>query len=181
MAKLLLFFILLASIPTQAGYFEISGSGSYRKSSLDSTNYSVFRSGTGSVAYYFWELSALELSYTESRADEINTNYKSRVYSTFYGADLIFTMATKQSLFQPYIKVGGAYIDKNGTYKLPTTNVSKLPSTSGWAPSAGIGLKFILGEHVALKAGVDAWSSPVNQNGATTYDYAGRLGLSFIF
>lgn len=180
MAKWLLFFILFASANASAGYFEVSASGSYRKSSMDETTYQVYRSGTASVAYYFWELSALEISYTKSRTDTTDPRYEQRLYATFYGADLVFTLATKQSLFQPYIKVGAAYIDKNGTYKLANANVSKLPEVSGWAPSGGVGLKIILGQHVAIKAGVDAWSSPINEDN-TNYDYAGKLGISFIF
>lgn len=179
MRSLLVFLILIASNYAHAGYFEISGSGSYRKTSYDADNYSVYRSGTASVAYYFWELSALELSYTKARQDEIKTLYEARSYVTFYGADLIFTLATRKSLFQPYIKVGAAYQDKNGTYK-QGGNVTKLPDVQGWAPSAGIGFKIIMGEHVAIKAGIDAWSSPLSED-ETSYDYAGRVGLSFIF
>jgi hypothetical protein len=180
MAKFVLFFILMASVHAQAGYFEIGGSGSYRKSSLDADHYTTFRSGTGSIAYYFWELSALELSYTKSRQDESTKDYEARYYTTFYGADLIFTLATKQSLFQPYIKVGGAYMDKTGSYKLIASNVTIIPEVKGWAPSAGLGFKIIVGEHIAIKVGIDAWSSPVSQD-VVTYDYAGRVGLSFIF
>lgn len=180
MVKVLLLFILLASVQAQAGYFEISGSGSYRKTSFDESRYSIYRSGTASVAYYFWELSALELSYTKARADEVQTEYQARIYTTFYNADLIFTLAGKQSVFQPYIKVGAVYQEKKGTYKQATLAVTTITPVRGWAPSGGIGLKFILGQHVAIKAGIDAWSSPVSQDNVT-YDYAGRVGLSFIF
>ena len=178
---LLLFVSSIALLPqAHAGYFEISGSGSYRKTTYDKDNYSIYRSGTASVAYYFWELSALELSYTKARQDEVKTQYSARSFVTFYGADLIFTMANKQSLFQPYIKVGAAYQNKNGTYKQLNQLVTPLPEVDGWAPSGGIGFKIILGPHVAIKTGIDVWSSPLNSDD-TTYDYAARVGLSFIF
>ncbi|MES2769072.1 MAG: hypothetical protein V4596_07995, partial [Bdellovibrionota bacterium] len=164
----------------QAGYFEISGSGNYRKTTYDENNYSIYRSGTAAVAYYFWELSALEISYTKARTDDVKTDYVARSYVTFYGADLIFTLASKQSLFQPYIKVGAAYQDKNGTYKQTNQLVTALPEIKGWAPTGGIGFKIILGKHIAIKTGIDAWSSPLSQENVT-YDYAARLGLSFIF
>lgn len=181
MKKLLLLLILLVSAQAHAGYFEISGSGSYRKTSYDDENYLVYRSGTGAIAYYFWELSALELSYTKSRQDEVRKEYQTRQYVTFYGADLIFTLASRKSLFQPYIKVGMAYQDKSGTYKQEgNPTAQKLPEVKGWAPSAGVGFKFIIGQHIAIKTGVDAWSSPLNADD-NSYDYAGRLGLSFIF
>lgn len=180
MKKLLLLFILFTAQFAQAGYFEIGGSGNYRKTTYDKDNYSIYRSGTASIAYYFWELSALELSYTKARSDEIKTDYVARSYVTFYGADLIFTLASKQSLFQPYIKVGAAYQNKETSYKQLNQLVTYLDPVKGWAPSGGVGFKFIIGQHIALKAGIDAWSSPLSQNNVT-YDYAGRLGLSVIF
>lgn len=178
---LFLFLFSLALSPeTQAGYFEVSGSGSYRKTTYDKDNYSIYRSGTASVAYYFWELSALEISYTKARQDEVKTQYESRSFVTFYGADLIFTLAGKQSLFQPYIKVGASYQDKNGTYRQANQLVVPLTEVKGWAPTGGVGFKIILGQHVAIKTGIDAWSSPLSQDNVT-YDYAARMGLSFIF
>lgn len=180
MKKLFLLIILFVAPYAHAGYYEISASGSYRKTTYDKDNYTVYKSGTGSIAYYFWELSALELSYTKARQDDIKTDYEARSYVTFYGADLIFTLASRQSLFQPYIKVGMAYQDKETSYKQTNTNVVILPEVKGWAPSAGLGFKFIIGQHLAIKAGIDAWSSPLSESD-TTYDYAGRLGLSLIF
>lgn len=181
MKSMIFLVLILFSVSSYAGYFEISASGSYRKTSYDENNYSVYRSGTGSVAYYFWEMSALELNYTKARSDEIKSEYQARSYVTFYGADLIFTLASKQSLFQPYIKVGAAYQHKKASYKQTNVaTVTHFPDIKGWAPSGGVGLKFILGKHVALKAGVDAWSSPLSQD-KVTYDYAGRVGLSLLF
>src|SRR5690606_11704153 len=116
----------------------------------------------------------------KARSDEIKTEYQARSYVTFYGADLIFSLASKKSLFQPYIKVGGSYQDKKSSYKQAGNSVIHFPDVKGWAPTGGVGLKFILGKHVAIKAGVDAWSSPLSQD-KVTYDYAGRLGLSFLF
>ncbi len=172
-------FLLLFSLPVQAGYFEIGASGSYRKTSYDESNFLVYRSGTASVAYYFWELSALEVSYTKSRQDEIRTEYESRSFITFYGVDLIFSLASRKSLFQPYIKVGVAHQNKTGSYKQSGT-VNTLPEIEGWAPSAGVGFKIIIGQHVAIKTGIDVWSSPLSQD-KVSYDYAGRMGLSFLF
>ncbi len=182
MIKYVLAVILFLSLShdAYAGYFEVSASGSYRKTTYDKDNYSVYRSGTGSIAYYFWELSALEVSYTKARQDEVKTDYEARSFVTFYGADLIFTLASRQSLFQPYIKVGAAYQDKKTSYKQLNQAVIELTPVQGWAPSGGVGFKFIIGKNVAIKAGIDAWSSPISQDDVT-YDYAARLGLSFIF
>jgi hypothetical protein len=179
MKKFLLFLVLLLSTQAEAGYFEIGASGSYRKTSYDAENFLVYRSGTASVAYYFWEMSAIELNYTKSRQDEKRTQYESRSFITFYGADLIFSLASRKSLFQPYIKVGIAHQNKTGSYKQSGIAYNLTP-VEGWAPSAGIGFKIIIGQHIAIKTGIDVWSSPLSQD-KVSYDYAGRLGLSFLF
>jgi outer membrane protein W len=180
MKRILLFVILFCSLPAKAGYFEIGGSGSYRKTSQDKDNYSVFKSITGSVAYYFWELSALEVSYTRARQDENYTTYSSTVFQEIFETDFIFTLATRKSTFQPYIKVGAAYQVKKSEYKQPNTSPTPLPTVRGWGPSGGIGFKFMMNENLALKAGIDIWSSPLNQD-PVTYDYAFRGGLSVLF
>ncbi len=102
MKWIFLTFLLLFSY-SFAGYFEVSATGSYRKTAYDEDNYYEYRSVTGSVAYYFWEMSAIEFSYTQATTDEVKTDYKSKGFIEMYGADFIFTMGDKLSLFLPYI------------------------------------------------------------------------------
>lgn len=181
MMKLLSVFVILFSTSyALAGYIELGGSGSYRKTSQDKENYSVSKSLTGSIAYYFWELSAIELSYTRARQDDHFVTYTSTVFQEIYEADLIFTLAGRQSSFQPYIKAGAAYQSKKSQYKQPSTSPVSLPDVKGVGPSGGIGFKILMSQSLALKAGVDIWSSPLNQD-PVTYDYAYRAGLSFLF
>lgn len=177
---LLLTFVFLLFQPARAGYFEISASGSYRKTTYDKDNYYEYRSATGSIAYYFWEMSALELSYTRAITNEQKTDYESRGFIEMYGADLIFTMGGKQSLFQPYIKFGAAYQIKESSYKLVNQDAVELEPIKGVSPSAGVGFKLIFAKNFALKFGIDVWSSPLNEE-ESTYDYAGRAGISWIF
>jgi outer membrane protein W len=171
---------LLTPISTLAGFYEVGISGSYRKTYQNKDNYSTYKSATGSIAYYFWDYSALELSYTRARTDEIRTDYRSRGFVEFYGLDLIITFADRKADFQPYIKVGANYQNKEAQYKQLNQDVVPLPKVDGWAPSAGAGLKFLIGKNLALKAGVDVWSSPLDEDDVT-YDYAGRLGISIVF
>jgi len=61
--------ILLISLPQAfAGIFEISGTANYRRSQINDLNYQESQSVTASVSYYFMEMSALELSYTQGTA-----------------------------------------------------------------------------------------------------------------
>lgn len=168
-----------------AGIFEVGGSGNYRISRLDKDNYQEMTSYTGSVSYYFWEMSALELSYTEGEQIvvlKIPTENKTTTTTIFKmaGLDLVITLASKESVIQPYIKAGGAYITKDMYREVETVGMDRLPSQKGLVPSAGAGIKIKFTNTMSLKVGVDAWTSPSNQK-PTTIDYAGRAGLSWMF
>lgn len=159
---------------------ELGVSGSYRKTSYDKKNYYEYKSVTGSVAYYFWEMSALEFSYTRATTEEKKTDYVSRSFIEMYGMDFIFSMASRESLFQPYVKFGAAYQQKESSYKFTTHDAVELDPIKGIAPSAGLGFKLIFAGNFALKCGLDVWSSPISSS-ESTFDYAARAGLSWIF
>jgi hypothetical protein len=108
-------------------------------------------------------------------------NYKSA------GLDFVYTIGSRESLFRPYIKAGANYIIEKriiDQYRLsdgvlmPANEISSDPAL---VPSAGFGFKLSLTKNLSLKSGVDGWTSkPVNQE-PVTLDFAGRLGLSWMF
>ena len=182
----LLVTVLLFAPTLKAGYVELGVSGTYRKSFIDEKNYQTSTSITGSLSYYFWELSAIELSYTQGGAkivlqpegeEKITTitNFES------VGADLVVTFAGKTSFLQPYVKMGGAYIVKRikrqasdlGTYDVEDQ------STEGVSPTAGLGFRIRMTERFSLKVGADVWWSSLGKDPVTT-DYAGRAGISWL-
>jgi Outer membrane protein beta-barrel domain len=178
--------LLIPSL-AQAGFIELSATGNYRISRIDEDNYQEMVSYTGSVSYYFWELSALELSYTEGiqvvvlKIPGDNKTTTSTKFS-LAGLDLVLTLADKQSAFQPYIKVGGAYLTKRIEREvegIPNGNDS-IDAPSGAVPSAGLGFKVKLTNQMSIKVGVDAWTSPLDRD-PVTIDYAGRAGMSWLF
>ena len=63
-------------------------------------------------------------------------------------------------------------------------SAEEIGKTSGYAPSAGLGFKILFTQGMSLKAGIDAWTSPIseddedNQN-TPSIDYSGRIGLVF--
>ena len=175
----------VAAPPAEAGLFELGSSGNYRISRIDKDNYQEMVSYTGSISYYFWEMSAIELSYTEGEQIvvlKIPDENKTTTTTIFRmaGLDLVLTLAGKESPFQPYIKVGGAYIKKEMYREVETLGTDRLPSSEGLVPSAGVGFKIKLTDAMSIKMGVDAWTSPSNQE-PTTIDYAGRAGISWMF
>ncbi|MCB0393734.1 MAG: outer membrane beta-barrel protein [Bdellovibrionales bacterium] len=171
------FLFLLSSSSAWAGYFEIGSSYNYRESHIDEDNRTISRSITGSFSYYFWEQSAIELSYTEGttdiRLEEVKVNVKFQIY----GADLILSFGDKESWFKPYVKGGAIYQVKST--RTQYSEIDKTVKSSGTSPSAGVGFRLMLTQNFVFRAGADAWAS--SSSDTTTYDLVGRAGVSWMF
>ncbi|MCB0407496.1 MAG: hypothetical protein KDD34_04770 [Bdellovibrionales bacterium] len=178
-------FALFFSTPiAHAGFIELGTSANYRRSTIDSNNFQESISFTGSVAYYFWESSALELSYTEGYSQIVVTpiaDSKTITETQFslLGLDFVLSISGREDAFQPYLKMGGAVITKSIYRQIDgVTGKDKIAEQTGTVPSAGIGFKILLTKTFSIKIGVDAWTSPLNDD-PVTIDYAGRAGLSW--
>lgn len=183
---LLFAFLLILPQWSHAGVFEIELSGNYRSSQIDKDNYQQSLAASGSLSYYFAELSAIQLSYTKGTTDLyfktpdgapktlLRTNFD------FIGLDFVFTIADRQDAFQPYIKLGGAYIVKQLTKYIEGYDPVPVDPQKGVVPSGGVGFKLGITKTFFLKFGVDVWSSPLSQT-VRTLDYAGRAGVSMMF
>ena len=184
------------SQPSFAGFVEVGGSVNYKKTSIDENNYSDSLSYTGSVSYYFWERSALELSYTSgtgklsTKADGLSEIQQIQIAQfTMTSLDLVLSLAGKQDPIQPYFKIGAGYVEKKFFKQNELEGRVALPSQYGAVPSAGVGIKIALTQSLSLKVGIDAWTSPLNdkskdsddQERKLEIDYAGQAGLSWMF
>lgn len=180
--QLIVGLLLLVSSFARAGFVEIGASGSYRSSYVNEFNYSKTQALTGSVAYYFWEMSALELSYTSGVNQTFgrtanNDSYIATTHFEIAGIDLILSLAGRQAPFRPYFKIGASYQRKTILFEQ-----SYFPAysrdISGFAPTVGAGFKLMMTETLALKIGADAWSSPEE---TSRFDIAATAGLSWLF
>ncbi len=170
-----------------AGYIELGTSGNYRVSKIDENNKQEMISYTGSVSYYFWELSALEMSYTKG-SQVVTTKFPGdtarSINTTLFemmGLDLVLTLGGKDSLLQPYVKGGVARISK--TIIREIEGISRDQVDTGGptvVPSAGVGFKLKFTPTFSIKVGIDAWKSTSGGN-TSTVDYAGRAGISWMF
>lgn len=168
-----------------AGAYELGVSSTYRKSSIDSNNYQESVSYTGSLGYYFWDLSALEISYTSGESHVVTqppgyTKMLVRAKFQMTGLDLVMSTSGRDSSFQPYLKLGAAYIQKKISQQLDGQPSQEVPGQKGIVPSAGVGFKINLTKQFAIKVGVDAWTSPLSDS-SVLIDFAGRAGLSMLF
>lgn len=182
--SLIVFSTFSASFGAHAGVFEVSGSGSWRKSSFDKYNYNEMTSWTGSFSYYFMEMSALELSYTDGvNRQSVKPQGDSQVLTVtnfqLTALDMVITLADKEDTFQPYFKLGGGYLNKSIFNQVEGFGMKNAGNIHGWVPSAGIGLKWFLTKDFSIRLGLDAWTSPPNQQ-PVVVDYAGRAGLSIL-
>jgi hypothetical protein len=191
------YFILLSlflPFTLHAGYFELGLSGNYRKLNLPSETprdaFDTTTSFSGSFAYYFAEMAAVEFNYTKGQSERYVTSTTADSRTTYdftlAGMDLVLTFADRKAAFIPYLKAGLAYfIDKKVTYEFvdnTTPTSSRPPETvpldPTLVPSVGIGLKVRLSERLSFKFGMEAWTNnSIDKD--PVWDVAGRAGISW--
>ncbi len=178
--KSFVFFLMMAAAGmANAGICELSGSYNFEKTHYDPNHSTAKQSVTGSLGYYFWEMTAIEFSYTQGEENQIQPEYNAYQVFRAYGSGLLLTMANKDSAFKPYLKVGGAYIVKDATIYIRNFPEQRAHA-EGLAPTAGVGFKYMVNSRFAFKGGFNVQTSPLNQDD-TTYDMEAVFGLSFLF
>ncbi len=188
----ILYFIsaFLIALPSYAGLMELSYSLSLSDSSFNENTYTKTVSNTASFAWYFLEMSAIEISYSKgeqefsSPTDTSSSAYVYRIDFEMYGADLVLAFGGKDAVFQPYIKGGAAWVEKQ-YYRLPSPGAPEkilLSEVEGDdpVPSMGVGFKFMLFKNLRLKASYDRWRSGKDDNGET-WDSRTNAGISLYF
>lgn len=167
----------------------MGASGSYRRQNIDVDAVDEAQSLTGSISYYFDEQSAVEMSYTDGTSkrsispDVVNGHITMAMYKAV-GLDFIYTFGTGTT--RPYVKAGGQYLLEKkivDQYKISSGafNETTVSSTPSLVPSVGAGFKIGLTNALSLKAGIDAWTSDSLSVQPVKVDYAGRMGLSWMF
>lgn len=180
------FNLLGFSIKSYAGLIELSYSASFSNSQIDNDNFTKTLRNTASIAWYFLETSALEISYSQGEqqislaaAGDQPTKYRSEFL--FYGADLVFSFGGKDAVLQPYVKGGVAFVEKKLFRKeTPLAAETLISETDGSeaVPSWGVGFKFMIFKNVRLKASYDRVRSNRDNNG-DTWDSTIGGGISF--
>lgn len=191
MAIFLLTFLCCSS--SYAGYFELGLSGNYRKIYLPSdTKQEAFdetQALTMSLAYYFLEMTAIEFGLTKGNSERFIPGSTADVRTTYtyslVGSDFIFTFAQRTEPFIPYVKVGvGYFIEKEVAYEYDTHSgapqITTVPLRNTLVPSAGLGFRTRITNTLALKIGLEAWSSDALAN-RPKVDWAGKAGVSWFF
>ncbi len=181
------FTLLFASAPAYSGVMELGASYSIRQSTIDEDNYTKNESWTGSFAWYFLEMSAIEFSYTKglatqslkATADPAPLVYFAEV--EMYGADLVVTLAKKGSFLQPFVRGGAVQIKKQIYRKDINGQIDKYGDRiDSVVPSYGAGIKIMLTETFSIKGSYDRWRSG-SKDDKDTWDDAIKAGVSWYF
>lgn len=186
--RLILFVtLLLTGAQASAGFVEIGASANYRSSGYDKNNLVESLTYSASMSYYFWEMCAIEFTYTtgysmqKSKGPlEADPVYKVEDNIDMASADLVLSFASRQDPFRPYVKAGAGYLIKERFRQVNEDDKSRINKQEGIVPSAGVGLSISFTKEFSLKVGVEAWTSPLKQD-PVVVDYAGRAGISWIF
>ena len=200
--------LTLIALPTQdalAGYFEISGNGSYYRYNNgqtlgESNTTTVQRVGAG-LAYNFLGNASIEFKYTNSKNTDIYTQEslgESRIYritksSEFnnYGVNIVLNFAHKKAKFRPYITAGLGYMIRenglSGTYEdsvlldgqqpLQFAEVDPVKSISA---DGGIGFKLYIVERIALEGSFNVFATDLDKDQIYLH-YSAAGGLRVIF
>lgn len=156
---------------------------SYSKKTFSANNFYQNDSKSASISLYLIEQLALELSYTdsfyESQESDVSSTRTVQQRSQISGADLIYVLTNRQSMIQPYVKAGAAYIQKKKQIRYLNADVIDIPTKDGMAPSYGAGVKVKLTENFSMNLGYDVWNTPLD-DGTKTDDTAFKVGLKWI-
>lgn len=174
--------LLLMGSKANALLTEIGLSYSFQKKTFNASNYYQSDSKSASVSIYFIEKLALELSYTdgfyEGQESDVNSTRTIQQTSRMADSSLIYMLMDRKSMIQPYLKAGVAYISKKQEVRSLNSSVIPIPESTGWAPSYGGGLKFVLSEKFSIRVGYDVWQTPLS-DGSKSDDSAFKAGLTW--
>lgn len=166
-------------------YTELGLSYGRKTTTFDEFNSFDTESITGSLSIYFLERLALELSYTDAlgvrkeKANILDPRRTTTQKSQVTGVDLILMFADKSALFQPYIKGGGAQMNRYQETIIEGQDKSTIEPESATIPSYGAGLKVKLTDALGLKFSYDVWKTPIG-GGMQTDDTSIRAGVTWI-
>jgi len=155
---------------------------------FDELNWFANQASTAGVSFYLGERLAFELSYTnglyvkKERENALTTSASQRTttqYTNSYDTGLIFLFADRRAVLQPYIRAGAAYIQRRQEVQIGDDIPFSISPRNAIAPSAGVGLRIMLGEQFGIRMAVDSIQTPIDE-GSYVFDFTGRVGVTWI-
>lgn len=147
-----------------AGVFETSAGFSFNKTSYGDNSYSWSRRYSASIAYYFTEISSIELAYQDAYSrNKILGLEDTSFHDKIYSANWVQHFTGRDFPIQPYIKLGIGQLNRDaaGTYATGGNPPQQEDSVTG---ILGAGLKIYITKGFGLRGE------------ATSYLTGGKLG-----
>jgi hypothetical protein len=142
--------VSLSCRSASAGTIELSGSFSFNQSNYGPSNYEWTRSWSGSIGYYFFILSEIEISFEDVlNRSNLALSGDTTFHDQIYSIDWVQSLAPKDFFFQPYVKIGIGQLNRDASGTYPTGQSPPLIYDSVTAV-AGAGVRFFLGHFFAL-------------------------------
>lgn len=184
----IIFFALFVCSPLYALQTEVNLGYNYLRRSFDELNWFANQSTTAGISIFLGERVAVEIAYTnglyikkerESASISSLAQRTTTQYTNSYDLGVIFLLAGRQGVIQPYVRLGGAYIERRQEVQIDNDIPFSIIPPSAFSPSGGIGLRIILSERFAIRMAYDTIQTPV-ENNLFIYDMTGRIGLTWM-
>lgn len=165
---------------SRAGTYEFSLGASYHKSTYSGGSFSSVRTLGGNVGYYFFNQSSLELSYQEmTNRDEFVGVQSSSYYDRILSLNWVQNFASRQSMFQPYLKGGVGQLNRDAKI-VDALNRTQRAETNTVTAVGGAGFRLYLTKDFAIRCEINSYLSGAriktwNQN------YAWTIGVSYLY
>lgn len=160
----------------------------YLRRSFDELNWFANQATTAGVSVFLGESLAIELAYTnglyikkerESASVSSTAQRTTTQYTNSYDLGVIFLLSGRQGFIQPYLRLGGAYIERKQEVQIDNDIPFSIIPTPAFSPSGGVGLRIILSEKFAIRMAFDSIQTPI-ENNQFIYDMTGRVGLTWM-
>jgi len=189
MSKWAIFTLLsLFALPSLAVVAEFSISYNYMRRTFDELNWFANQASTAGVSFFLGERIAFELSYTnglyvkKERENALSTSTAQRTTTQFtnsYDGGIILLFADRRAVLQPYARLGVAYIQRKQEVQIDNDIPFSITPPDATAPSAGVGIRIMLGEQFGIRMAFDTIQTPIDERNFV-YDFTGRVGLTWM-
>lgn len=176
----------------RAGVFEIDAEGSFFRFNSSTDSYTQTATYGGALAYHFFSITALELSFSRTIEHKVLQDISSSVrkYDTkttfdVYSVSLVQYLLGRTYRLQPFIRAGVGYIvQKVGvTFTMSDGSVDNHPnqvSTKGMSANLGLGLRYAFTENFYLKLSGTVYATDLDKSDPLTH-YTATAGLAVAF
>jgi outer membrane protein W len=172
--SLLLALVGVSAGVAEAGFWETSLGVNYNRSEYSGGSYSRTKRFGGSLGYNFNDSSTIEYAYQQSSEHNYFVGFEDTKYvDKSQSINLVWNLLTRESVIQPYFKVGAGFLDREMT----TTDYlgRRQKQTLGqWTGVAGIGLRIRLSRAFGLRADVTSYIPK-----ARIKEWKNNLGATF--